>query len=183
MHTHTRQRLIPDSQRTLVISPCSSHAPAQLERGALCGARRSRNSRAWHAGDPRRRTQRHRKRHGRGDRARRCQKKVVNQIGQDTLPQLLALLGRASVFVGPDSGPAHMATMVGTPVIGLYAATRCARSGPYLSQRWCVDRYAEAARRFAGASPKSCRGRTRSRSPASWTSFPSTPSPPNSMSC
>jgi heptosyltransferase I len=41
-----------------------------------------------------------------------------------------------------------MATMVGTPVIGLYAATRSERSGPYLSRRWCVDRYAEAAGRF-----------------------------------
>jgi heptosyltransferase I len=77
----------------------------------------------------------------------------ANQIGQDTLPQLLALLERATVLVGPDSGPAHMATMVGTPVIGLYAATRCQRSGPYLSLDWCIDRYAEAARRFRRREP------------------------------
>ena len=38
--------------------------------------------------------------------------------------------------------------VVGTPVIGLYAATRSLRSGPYLSLQWCVDRYAEAARAF-----------------------------------
>jgi heptosyltransferase I len=75
---------------------------------------------------------------------------LVNQIGHDTLPQLLALLERATALVSPDSGPAHMATMVGTPVIGLYAATNPARSGPYLSQRWCVDEYAQAARRFRG---------------------------------
>jgi heptosyltransferase I len=43
-----------------------------------------------------------------------------------------------------------MATMVGTPVIGLYAATNPARSGPYLSRQWCVDAYAEAAVRFCG---------------------------------
>jgi len=43
-----------------------------------------------------------------------------------------------------------MATMVGTPVIGLYAATRSARCGPYLSRDWCVDRYEQAARRFRG---------------------------------
>jgi heptosyltransferase I len=40
--------------------------------------------------------------------------------------------------------------MVGTPVIGLYAATNPDRSGPYLSRQWCVNRYAEAARRFRG---------------------------------
>ena len=71
---------------------------------------------------------------------------LVNQIGKDTLPQLLALLARARVLVTPDSGPAHMATMVGTPVVGLYAATNPARSGPYLSAHWCVNAYPEAAR-------------------------------------
>ena len=50
----------------------------------------------------------------------------------------------------PDSGPAHMATMVNTPVIGLYAATNPERSGPYLSRRWCVDAYDAAARKFLG---------------------------------
>jgi heptosyltransferase I len=47
-----------------------------------------------------------------------------------------------------------MATMVGTPVIGLYAATNPARSGPYLSQRWCVNAYPEAARVFRGLEPE-----------------------------
>jgi heptosyltransferase I len=75
---------------------------------------------------------------------------VRNIIGTDTLPQLLALLARATVLISPDSGPAHMATMVGTPVIGLMAGTRSARSGPYLSQHWCVDRYDEAARKYRG---------------------------------
>jgi heptosyltransferase I len=84
---------------------------------------------------------------------RAAQVPIVNQIGKDTLPELLALLARATVLLTPDSGPAHMATMVGTPVIGLYAATNPARSGPYLSRQWCVDRYAEAARRYLGREP------------------------------
>ena len=75
---------------------------------------------------------------------------VKNLIGTDTLPQLLALLVRATVLLTPDSGPAHMATMVDTPVIGLYAATRVERSGPYRSRQWCVDRYEQAAQRFRG---------------------------------
>jgi heptosyltransferase I len=75
---------------------------------------------------------------------------VVNQIGKDTLPQMLALLTRASVLVSPDSGPAHMGTLAGVPVIGLYAATNPARSGPYLSRDWTVDRYDDAARQFLG---------------------------------
>jgi heptosyltransferase I len=45
-----------------------------------------------------------------------------------------------------------MASTVGTPVIGLYAATNPARSGPYLSRQWCVDKYDVAARRLLGRS-------------------------------
>ena len=43
-----------------------------------------------------------------------------------------------------------MATMVGTPVIGLYAATRTARAGPYYSRQWCVDHYDRASRKVFG---------------------------------
>jgi heptosyltransferase I len=75
---------------------------------------------------------------------------LVDQVGKDTLPQLLALLARATVLLTPDSGPAHMATMVETPVIGLYAATNPERSGPYESRRWCVNAYDAAARKFLG---------------------------------
>ena len=77
---------------------------------------------------------------------------IINQIGKDTLPQLLALLSRSTVLLTPDSGPAHMATMVGLPVIGLYAATNPARAGPYYSRAWCVDKYDQAARKYLGKS-------------------------------
>ncbi len=79
-----------------------------------------------------------------------CTEPLLDTVGQDSLPQLLAVLARAKVLLTPDSGPAHMATLVGTPVIGLYAATNPARSGPYLSRQWCIDAYDRAARRFAG---------------------------------
>src|ERR1700675_3446225 len=75
---------------------------------------------------------------------------LVNQIGKDTLPQLLGLLARSTVLLSPDSGPAHMATMVALPVIGLYAATNPARAGPYYSRHWCIDKYDAAARKYLG---------------------------------
>ncbi|MEO1576826.1 MAG: glycosyltransferase family 9 protein, partial [Pseudomonadota bacterium] len=75
---------------------------------------------------------------------------VVNLIGQTSLTQLLALVERASVVISPDSGPAHMATATGTPVIGLYATSNRWRTGPYLSQEWVVDRYPEAVSRALG---------------------------------
>jgi heptosyltransferase I len=75
---------------------------------------------------------------------------IVNQIGKDTLPELLGLLAQSTALLSPDSGPAHMASMVELPVIGLYAATNPARAGPYYSRRWCVDKYDEAARKYLG---------------------------------
>lgn len=75
---------------------------------------------------------------------------ALDLIGKDTVKQLLALLERATLLISPDSGPAHLATAVGTPVIALHGASNPRRSGPYLSQRWCVDRYDDAARKYLG---------------------------------
>jgi len=73
-----------------------------------------------------------------------CKDKPTNLIGQTDLKQLLAIIQRASVLISPDSGPAHMATAVGTPVIGLYVTSNPERTGPYLSQQWVVNKYPEA---------------------------------------
>jgi heptosyltransferase I len=144
-------QLIPDGQRALIVSPCSSHIARNWSaeryaalidyasrqyglQGILCGGRSSLERATGAAIE------------------QACSVPIVNQIGRDTLPRLLALLARARVLLAPDAGPAHMATMVGTPVIGLYAATRVARTGPYLSRQWCVDRFEQAARRFRGCS-------------------------------
>ena len=70
--------------------------------------------------------------------------------GRTDLKTLLALLADARLLVSPDSGPAHMATTVGTPVIGLYAATNPERAGPYLSPQLVVNRYPDAIRHTFG---------------------------------
>jgi len=145
--------IIPSGARALVISPCSSHqyrnwraeryaavaAHAANKHGmriVLCGGpsmaeREMGTAIEALAGVP-----------------------ITNTIGKDTLPQLLAVLGRATAVLTPDSGPAHMATMTATPVIGLYAATNPARSGPYSSREWCIDAYARAARAFLQREPE-----------------------------
>lgn len=80
-----------------------------------------------------------------------------NLIGKDTIRQSVALLKQAAVVLSPDSGPAHIASAVDTPVIGLYAATPSQRSGPYNSIDLCVDKYAEAARKFRHTEPQELR--------------------------
>jgi heptosyltransferase I len=142
-------RLIPEPGRTLIVSPCSSHAarnwrPEYYARVAdyaseklglrilLCG--------------------------GRSALERECGALItqhmrapcLNLIGQDTLIEFYATLARASVLLTPDSGPAHLATSLAVPVVGLYAATSAARSGPYFSREWCVDRFDAAALHYLG---------------------------------
>jgi heptosyltransferase I len=143
------RRLIPDDVKALVISPCSSHRArnwraeyyaeiADYAAGTLglkvilCGGRSSEEKRMGEAI------------------VARMREPCENAIGKDTLVELLATLERATILLSPDSGPAHMATAVGTPVIGLYAATNPTRSGPYLSRQWCIDKYDVAARRLLG---------------------------------
>lgn len=147
------QELIPDTRPTLLISPCSSHSRRNWRADAYAAvadhAVRRHGMRVILAGGP---TAAERSAGAQIEAA--AQVPLINQIGRDTLPQMLALLARATVLLSPDSGPAHMATMVGTPVIGLYAATNPARSGPYLSQEWCVNAFPQAARRFRGRAPE-----------------------------
>lgn len=90
--------------------------------------------------------------HGRLD-VNGCSGSLTNLIGRTNLKQLLAILERAKLLVGPDAGPAHLATAVGTPVIGLYACTNPDRARPYLSGAYTVNRYPEAVQAKYGKLP------------------------------
>jgi heptosyltransferase I len=91
---------------------------------------------------------------------------VDSLIGRSSLKQLLCLIERASVVLCPDSGPAHMATAVGTPVVGLYASSNRFRTGPWASQHLVVDRYPEAVRDEFGCEVSELRWGRRVRNPA-----------------
>lgn len=91
----------------------------------------------------------------------RMKQPCINLVGKDTLEQSKALLQRADLVMTPDSGPAHVASALGTPVIGLYAATWSRRSGPYNSLSLCVDRFEEAARTYRGKAAEDLRWGTR----------------------
>lgn len=89
----------------------------------------------------------------------------LNLVGKDTLEQSKALLKKAALVIAPDSGPAHIASALGTPVIGLYAATWSRRSGPYNSLDLCVDRFAQAAVKFRKSTAQALRWGTRIEEP------------------
>jgi heptosyltransferase I len=91
--------------------------------------------------------------------------KALDLVGQSTLKQLAALIARADLVICPDSGPAHMATALGTAVVGLYATSNPARTGPYMSQKFTINRYPDAIRRYLGKNEAEVRWGQRVRSP------------------
>ncbi|ADV84551.1 glycosyltransferase family 9 protein [Terriglobus saanensis] len=48
-----------------------------------------------------------------------------------TLRQLIAMMRRAVLFVGGDTGPLHLADALGVPMVGVFGPTDPARNGPY----------------------------------------------------
>lgn len=85
--------------------------------------------------------------------ARRAPHHALNLCGQTTPMQFAALLSLVDVLVAPDTGAVHLATAMGTPVIGLYAVVSPKLSGPYQRLEYCVDRYPQAVEQFLGRDP------------------------------
>lgn len=69
---------------------------------------------------------------------------IIDLVGKTSLKQLLGVLTKVDLVIAPDTGPAHMAVTVGTPVIGLYAHSNPLRTGPYLYQKYVASVYDKA---------------------------------------
>lgn len=70
----------------------------------------------------------------------------INCVGTISLPQLTAVLAQVDVLLSPDTGPVHIATAMGTPVVGLYAVSSPEKTGPSLSQSWIVNKFPDAVK-------------------------------------
>mgnify|MGYP000583544097 FL=1 len=76
--------------------------------------------------------------------------KPLNLSGRTNLHELYSLVKNSELLISPDSGPIHIATCAGTPVIGLYGVTNIVRAGPYNSRDLCIDKYNEALLKYKG---------------------------------
>ncbi|MEI6126230.1 MAG: glycosyltransferase family 9 protein [Pseudomonadota bacterium] len=57
--------------------------------------------------------------------------KVKNMAGKTTLRQLACLISKARLMISMDSGPMHLACVVGTPVVAVFGPTAPWRTGPF----------------------------------------------------
>jgi ADP-heptose:LPS heptosyltransferase len=55
----------------------------------------------------------------------------IARCGEFDLAELRALVGRAALYIGGDSGPLHIAGTTRAPVVGLYGPTLPVRSAPW----------------------------------------------------
>lgn len=65
-------------------------------------------------------------------------RRVIDRVDFD-LAELRALMDRAALFVGGDSGPLHIAGTSRVPVVGLYGPTLAARSAPWRAPRFVTE--------------------------------------------
>lgn len=78
------------------------------------------------------------------------QHQAIDLVGKTSLKQLAAVLKQTEIVLAPDSGPAHLATTQGTPVIGLYGHSNPKRTGPYHSLQYVVSVYEQFAQEQHG---------------------------------
>lgn len=59
-----------------------------------------------------------------------------------TLGQYIALVRRASLFIGGDTGPMHLAAAIGVPIVAIMGPTDPARNGPFSAADETVSNHA-----------------------------------------
>lgn len=64
---------------------------------------------------------------------------VIDLAGKTSLSELVAVIKGATVCVGPDSGPGHIAGAVGTPHITLFGPTPVVRNAPRGSEELVIS--------------------------------------------
>jgi heptosyltransferase-1 len=65
---------------------------------------------------------------------------VLSLVAELNLIELRELLGQAALFVGPDSGPMHIAAAAGTPIVALFGPTLPENFGPWQAEATLIAR-------------------------------------------
>ncbi len=80
---------------------------------------------------------------------------IHNYVGRTKLQELYTILANCLIYIGPDSGTLHIASMLNKPVIGLYVTSNPNRTGPYLNKQYTINKYPHALKLFENKSEDS----------------------------
>ncbi len=168
---------LPDADRVYAAEVAGDRGPLVVI--SPCSSQRARNFRNWRVENFAAVIDHLEKRHGarvvltggpseiEQDYARQlaARSDALDLAGRTSLKQLAAVIAAADLVICPDSGPAHVATALGTAVAGLYATSNPARTGPYLSQKYTINRYPDAVMKYLGRNVADLRWGKRVRHP------------------
>ena len=68
-----------------------------------------------------------------------CQEEPVTAL-KTSLKELFVFCSEASIFVGSDTGPMHLAAAAGTPIVSIFGPTSSRRNGPFSRSDIVVER-------------------------------------------
>ncbi|MEZ8859663.1 glycosyltransferase family 9 protein [Vibrio sp. 10N.222.52.C3] len=91
------------------------------------------------------------------------QEPCLNLVGESSIMQMLSLIDLVDIVIAPDTGPAHMASAMKTPIIGLYAHHNPIRVGPYNYLKYAVSVYEEVIFAETGKNSQELGWRTRAK--------------------
>jgi len=69
-----------------------------------------------------------------------CGRPIPSLVGKTSLGELIAALERVDLFVGPDSGPMHLAAALGRPIVALFGPTLPAHFSPWKAQAVILEK-------------------------------------------
>lgn len=65
--------------------------------------------------------------------------RIINQVGKTPLGELIRQIASAKIFVGPDSGPLHVADQMGIPTVGIFGPTSSVSWGLIGAKSQCLS--------------------------------------------
>jgi len=74
--------------------------------------------------------------------------RAINACGRTSIQQMAALIARCRVLLGNDSGPMHLASALGVPVVAIFGPGDPSRTAPYVASESSDSRVAIVSRRY-----------------------------------
>ena len=65
---------------------------------------------------------------------------LLSQVGRLNLREVKKLISQSSLFVGPDSGPMHIAASTSTPIVALFGPTLLANFAPWQANAVLIEK-------------------------------------------
>jgi len=71
---------------------------------------------------------------------KKSKRSPLSLVGKLNLREVKELISYSSLFVGPDSGPMHIAASTSTPIVALFGPTLPANFAPWQAKAYLIEK-------------------------------------------